>query len=943
MQRPSPNSIFIALIVTLLSSIAQSQSQTAIVQGQVVNTSGTAVPDAMLQWSAVGVAGSGTDYSDSQGNFAFAVPLASGSVQVQISLVANAFVSKQVSVQAQGGQTTSVQIMVQSKPPNEFATVSGTLEDSNTHQGIPSAQMQIFGAGGILTSLTDSNGKFSISGVGFNTALTLQAETLEYPCIATSTFPLSVATRKVKMKLLAQTLIIETPHCADNQGMSHNDQDQAEAPQIGIDDTLQWKQADTMSISTNSSANAWNAGRVNDILRGPAGTGLVVASDEGGVWLTAENAVRTSIPVGDTWSTITMSSLAYGPGGAGDVYGGTYDAPPSSPGYVLWETDTSSGFPLLNWYPVHDAPPCATIQKMLVIPEVGRIVLACNNGLFWSQIPPSPSVFNTYTWHQATPTAIASKPFSGVAKGTGWIVGSGHEGTIVATMNGGAAPKKLIYTAKWQNGNLVLKAATVAITGGTSFGRTSVAACPKNPNSMFALAADQNNDHIGGVWETTDGGFHWSSRTIPSSSGDQQGFYNNAIAVASDCSSIAMGWQTGTWLSFDNAGSWMHIEDSAGHQHADVHALTYDPADPSVLFIGSDGGVISASGIAPNVQPTLESDWSDELLNLEFNPGAASTSFAGLVTGAAQDNGALWADVPTGPWQHISDCGCDGGQSLFATPPGLPPTDDLLIEREWGEPNWPLDSVEAVGGFVPHGQQKNIYIDHDSDTVNDGVAQAVRSPGGFVNGSGEPMIAVNGDWSDNTLYGLFSMPDGSDLHWEIIGQLGGTDPLTAVAPSFDGSSVFVGTKGGSIYRFSAPYTSTGLQLNVSPPQVGAASVSGLYAFFSSVAWASYNVGNNGYVMFWNGSTWSASGLGMLPNSLPFNSITAKDLNTIFVSSSSAVYDTRDAGVGWSYANVGLPKNITHDPQLYFLPSSASGPANLYLTTWGRSLWVSPIK
>jgi hypothetical protein len=205
------------------------------------------------------------------------------------------------------------------------------------------------------------------------------------------------------------------------------------------------------------------------------------------------------------------------------------------------------------------------------------------------------------------------------------------------------------------------------------------------------------------------------------------------------------------------------------------------------------------------------------------------------------------------------------------------------------------------------------------------------------------MIAVNGDWSDNTLYGLFSMPDGSDLHWEIIGQLGGTDPLTAVAPTFDGSSVFVGTKGGSIYRFSAPYTGTGLQLNVSPPQVGAASVSGLYAFFSSVAWASYNVGNNGYVMFWNGSTWSASGLGMLPNSLPFNSITAKDLNTIFVSSSSAVYDTRDAGVGWSYANVGLPKNITHDPQLYFLPSSASGPANLYLTTWGRSLWVSPIK
>ena len=107
-------------------------------------------------------------------------------------------------------------------------------------------------------------------------------------------------------------------------------------------------------------------------------------------------------------------------------------------------------------------------------------------------------------------------------------------------------------------------------------------------------------------------------------------------------------------------------------------------------------------------------------------------------------------------------------------------------------------------------------------------------------------------------------------------------------------------------------------------------MSGLFAFFSTVAWASYNVNSNdGYVMFWGGLTWDVSGYGVLPNNLPFNSISARDLNTIFVSSSVAVYDTRNAGSSWSLANVGLPANITHNPNLYYLVSSPTGPAALY--------------
>ena len=191
-------------------------------------------------------------------------------------------------------------------------------------------------------------------------------------------------------------------------------------------------------------------------------------------------------------------------------------------------------------------------------------------------------------------------------------------------------------------------------------------------------------------------------------------------------------------------------------------------------------------------------------MNLEFNPGAGSTSFGGLVAGAAQDNGVLYDDLPGGAWQHVTACHCDGGQALFATPPAIPPSDDLLIEREWGFPNWPLSSDEAVSGFIPFATEQTIPVRPPIvASVNDGIAQAVRTPGGFVNGSGEPMIAVDGDGT--SLFGLFSMPDGSDLNWEPIGQIRGSESITAVGPTFNGSSVFVGTNAGNIYR-SMPLT-----------------------------------------------------------------------------------------------------------------------------------------
>ena len=156
----------LALVTFLFlpSTAMWAQNSGAIIQGQLVNGSGASVANAMVQWSAVGLAGGATGNSDSQGQFAFEIPIARGGTRVQISVTANSYVPAQTSVQAQAGQTTPVQIVLAPKPRTQFAVVSGTLKDTKSHKAIPAAKISILGAGAVLSATTNAYGAFRIKG-----------------------------------------------------------------------------------------------------------------------------------------------------------------------------------------------------------------------------------------------------------------------------------------------------------------------------------------------------------------------------------------------------------------------------------------------------------------------------------------------------------------------------------------------------------------------------------------------------------------------------------------------------------------------------------------------------------------------------------------------------------------------------------------------------------
>src|ERR1039458_10128896 len=107
--------IVLALAATQLA-YPQSQPIATILQGQLLTTKGVPVAGATVQWSFVGAPNpSQTGASDSAGNFAFEIPLATPT-QVQLATNANLYTPTQTSVQLQPGTTTQVQVKLTRRP-----------------------------------------------------------------------------------------------------------------------------------------------------------------------------------------------------------------------------------------------------------------------------------------------------------------------------------------------------------------------------------------------------------------------------------------------------------------------------------------------------------------------------------------------------------------------------------------------------------------------------------------------------------------------------------------------------------------------------------------------------------------------------------------------------------------------------------------------------------
>lgn len=390
----------------------------------------------------------------------------------------------------------------------------------------------------------------------------------------------------------------------------------------------------------------------------------------------------------------------------------------------------------------------------------------------------------------------------------------------------------------------------------------------------------------------------------------------------------------------------------------------------------------------------LRSDFNKQFPILQFYTLAASSFEPGLVAGGTQDNGVLYGIASHGgnvdnltPWFQLE--GGDGGGTialsdrsstgnLFAAgrvfvefnneededskkvgaksaawvSPTSGDTAQRLTQYPPGAAVIPLSTVDPSAS--PQPDPVLGLVDPVLTAVVDPTypRPPKRNKAGLLCACGA---------SKTSVYGLFLFKadvesvETPDREWRFIGKVSvlnkfGDDiaqQVTALS-SVDGFDIVVGVllekskalppfapNDGRIFRMSSE---TG---NLSALPIDASVLHAVPIAISMVSGnEGYAITDSGMVLRWNGAVWQIAA-SMLPISLGKWTSLAVDRSqtpvTLFVASGNQVCGSHDRGTTWQLASDGLPKAVECSDLRWVKDADGS---RLYLSTYGRSLWIS---
>lgn len=184
--------------------------------------------------------------------------------------------------------------------------------------------------------------------------------------------------------------------------------------------------------------------------------------------------------------------------------------------------------------------------------------------------------------------------------------------------------------------------------------RTVLATAPSDPNYVYASIATSAQT-LQGIYRSKDKGLTWSVIGAGGSAtfdpyalpgGGGQGKYDNSLAVFPDNKDhiLAAGTVMWEWIEYPSnpGGQWYQAESYNGGVHPDIHAIRISPANPSILYVGTDGGVYRGNYNPNNIlQPYQFSAISKDFNVTQFYSIAfeARGTNGNGVMGGTQDNG----------------------------------------------------------------------------------------------------------------------------------------------------------------------------------------------------------------------------------------------------------------------------------------------------------------
>lgn len=637
------------------------------------------------------------------------------------------------------------------------------------------------------------------------------------------------------------------------------------------------------------------AGRLNAVAFHPANSNIMwVGAPSGGVWKTTDKG-RTWKSLTDDLFSIGVSDIAVNPsnpnllyiatgdGDGGDTYG--IGILKSRDGGETWETTGLE----------NTVDQRIFFRKLLIDPSNPNIMIAAsNNGIYRTE-----DGFESYS-----------------------IVRSGHFKDIEFQPGN----PDVVYAASYNfrgvaaiyrstdNGNNFSQVQGIDLEGSVS--RIELAVTLDNPDVVYALASDSDDDGFFGLYKSDDAGLNFNKKygrddknllgwSFDGSDEGGQGWYDLSLAVSPTNEDLVFVGGVNVWRS-SNSGKNFSISahwigsGSVAYVHADHHMLKYNTSTGE-LFSANDGGLYYTDdkGFTWN-------DISEGLNILQIYRMSASKGLYDLFITGNQDNGSM--KRINGEWSMVT--GGDGMDNLID--PDDP--DRFITSYYYGTFFKTNDGGENFKRIGPPGEiGEGAWITPLIMDKND--------PDRIYAGYND--LYLSKDFGDSWIKLSENLTRGEKLRHIGISESSESYIYTATY-----SRIWITRNNG----ISWENISAGLpELAITSIEVAPENPELLWVTLSG-----YKEGHKVYRSDNGGATWINYSEG-LPN-LPAN-IILYERNTnkgLYVGTDIGVYYRNANMQNWELFNTNMPNVIINDLEIQYNFN------RIIAATYGRGLWASPL-
>ena len=683
-----------------------------------------------------------------------------------------------------------------------------------------------------------------------------------------------------------------------------------------------------------------NLGRVNGIAFSNDGSLALAAAAQGGVWRSSALGGFTQWnPLSWDWPALHTSCVAIDPSNENRIYVGTGDHHGLS-GSAFY-LGLARGFGIMRsldggttWQNfARNSFGSSPVAEIVIVPESPNIVLAAV-GVGASSA--TDGVWRS-TDHGATWTRVLSlsgSGFSSMAKSAQF--GNGERFYYAAACPGSSTASGRIYRSGNRGATWEVVSSNAGLTSAS--GRLALACSPTSADRVYLLRAQTpgavlKSENSGATWVRIDNATFPNGNEVATNFNWSQANYDYALEVGSKVGGgdVVYVGLIDVAMTLDGGANWRSIggptwSATNARTHNDQHSIRVSPADPRVVLVGNDGGIMRP--VFNDAHDLVDSYNPGTLKITQFYTGAWSSTDPNRALGGSQDNATpawkgdyrLWHAVGGGDGGGVAISPQDGRVQFASSQSGaVYATNDGWANSTVPTPSsYGTDTVPFIVALAADpGNAETLYLGTNyvwklnytsSPFWNARLGgQVMPGSGGWVNAIAVAPSNTShlfGGTSDGRLW--FTTNGGNN--WTRIDS-GGTGALpnravTAVEPHPGNSrDVLVSLSG-----FGAPHLWRGV------------------AGAGSTAFTWTNV---------SGSTTA------LPDA-PANCVERDPndpANTWYVGTDIGVFMTADAGATWTNATapLGLPNVRVNALQA----NRSTGYLNA--ATFGRGMWRIPIE